>query len=374
LGPLKEELSQDITIETLLSKSKFKDQFRSTASSMQTAEQVRRWLKARKLNYSESVVTLKQQDLSTVLFMAGKHRFQRWGDFILHISIVIILAGNLMGAMFGFEEILPIPEGGSVKMTNRPFEVFLKKFDIDYYKTTGAPSLYASDLLVRQNDKVIAEKRIIVNEPLDIDRVRFYQASWGMTYDFKSAMFRIAGLDLVLPPKEIIPVPGTPLSIRANQFLPSFTLDPDGRATTMNFEGQNPALQIDFLEKGKVQVQLWILKNHPDVVYRIKDDKLTRTAPPPFQLIDVEPILFSGVQVGYDPGAPLFWFGAVILLFGLCIHFYMHQRRLRILIIPKGPQTEVVVGGWNSLTPEDFSQEFRNWVTDIRRSVEHGGV
>ena len=38
------------------------------------------------------------------VLQVGWHRIQRWGDFILHVSIVVGLAGALMGAMYGFEE------------------------------------------------------------------------------------------------------------------------------------------------------------------------------------------------------------------------------------------------------------------------------
>ena len=71
-------------------------------------------------------------------------------------------------------------------------DTLLKKFDIEYYASTGAPSLYASDLVVKEGDKVVGQKRVIVNDPLDIHRVRFYQASWGMTEDFRSAKLFLA--------------------------------------------------------------------------------------------------------------------------------------------------------------------------------------
>ena len=50
-------------------------------------------------------------------------------------------------------------------MKNRPLDVTLTNFDIEYYKGTGSPSVYASNLVVQENGKEIARKRIVVNDP-----------------------------------------------------------------------------------------------------------------------------------------------------------------------------------------------------------------
>lgn len=358
------------SIEHFFSQSRHKSQVSSEYKAEETIERVRDWLNRHHLSFKEEDQKIKgKPSLSSVALFAARHQLQRWGDFILHVSIVAVLAGNLMGAMFGFEEVLPIPQGSSVRMKNRPYDVALNDFKIEYYQGSGAPSLYASDLVVREKGQLVAQKRIVVNDPLDINRVRFYQASWGMTYDFHTATLHVAGKDIQLRQKEIVRIPGTPLSVRANEFLPSFDIGPDGRATNTDFEGKNPALQVDFLSGGNVQARVWLLKNDPDTAFRIVGDKPLPAAPPPFHFVDVNPIFFSGIQVGYDPGAPLFWTGAIVLLVGLCMHFYMHQRRLRILIVPRGSKTDVIIGGWNSRTIEDFQEEFSRWVAEIKAAV-----
>lgn len=355
---------RDATPEQFFAKSKLKVDMASQRPPKETAAAVRSWLAVRGLKFKEDHTPMG------TAFFAGRHRLQRWGDFILHVSIVAVLAGNLMGAMFGFEEALPIQEGKTMTMKNRPFEVTLNDFTVEYYKASGAPSVFASDLEVKEKGVLVAKKRIVVNDPLDIDRVRFYQASWGMTFDFHSARLLLAGREVDLRQNEVVPIPGTPLSVRANQFLPSFSIDEKGRATTADYEGKNPALQIDFLERGKVTARVWLLKDQPHAAFRILEDgSVDRAAPPPFHFLDVDPVLFSGIQVGYDPGAPLFWVGSIVLLIGLSMHFYMHRRRLRILVAKKGAGSDVTVGGWNSRTPEDFQQEFSDWVGDLRRSL-----
>ena len=220
-----------------------------------------------------------------------------------------------------------------------------------------------------ENHRVIAKKRVIVNDPLDIHRVRFYQASWGMTEDFRSAKIAVAGREIDVKQGEIRPIEGTPFSLRANHFFPTFDIDPAGRPTSRDYEGRNPALQVDFLRGDKIEGRVWLLKQNPHVAFGMKDGRVFRTAPPPFRFLDIDPILFSGIQVGYDPGAPIFWFGAIVLLIGLSGHFYLHQRRLRLLVVPNGEGSRVFVGGWNSRAPQDFQAEFTSWVAGLSTAI-----
>jgi cytochrome c biogenesis protein len=341
----------------------------SPMNSTLVVRATRDWLLKEGLRFKEVFHSLKAENRAGTLFIAGRHGFQRWGDFFLHISIVVILAGSLLGAMFGFEEILPIAEGETVQMKNRPYEVTLDDFDIEYYRSTGAPSLYASKITVKEKGAVIGRKRIIVNDPLDIDRVRFYQASWGMTTEFRSATLVLAGREFHLGPKHIVQIPGTTLSVRANQFLPSFDINELGQPVTMDYQGVNPAVQMDFFKDNRLQVRLWLLKRNPEMSLRFREGRLEKTSPPPFRLMEVDPVLFSGIQVGYDPGAPVFWLGSITLLIGLGVHFYFHQRRIKILILPDKTRSMIWVGGWNSRTPEDFQNEFKKWTSDLKKLV-----
>jgi|GEM_PF-4751070 len=368
-GPPRNTLNEkEVSLGGVMNKAGHRDELASKKSLEETVQILREWLKTRKYQFQEASAHV-ENDKKGILISAGRHYFQRWGDFILHVSLVIVLSGSFLGALVGYEEAVPVLEGQTARTQKESFEIFLKDFEIDYYKATGVPSLYASDIVVSKNGRTLGTKRIVVNDPLDIQGVRFYQASWGMSDQFRSARLHIAGGMLQLLPGVVTRIPQTPLQIRANTLYPTFDVDEHGHATTRDFEGRNMALQLDFLEKDKVVGRVWILKERPDLAFRIIGDRVEPTNPPPFRLVDVEPILFSGIQVGYDPGAPIFWVGVLILLFGLCTHFYLHQRRLRIVIFHKGKTISVAVGGWNSRSPYEFNSEFMKGMKDLRMSL-----
>jgi cytochrome c biogenesis protein len=76
----------------------------------------------------------------------------------------------------GNTAILPRPDG--VLLQDLPFSIQLKKFDIDFY-STGMPKLFASDVVVRDNDtgETVAAT-IEVNKPLIFKGVAVYQSSF----------------------------------------------------------------------------------------------------------------------------------------------------------------------------------------------------
>ena len=116
-----------------------------------------------------------------VLVTGTRHRLQRWGSYVSHVSLVVILLGALVKALFGFEEMLPILEGTSRVMKHQPWEVFVDRFEMKTYPGTRTPSLFASDLRVVdvsmealaqagdfEDGKLLAKKRIVVNDPVSV--------------------------------------------------------------------------------------------------------------------------------------------------------------------------------------------------------------
>lgn len=350
--------------ETILQRrAVFLKSFESTQNYKELSDQIEQWGQNKDLNFKK----LASEDHIT--FYGGRQTLQRWGDFILHISIVVILLAGLIGGLFGFEESLLLTEGSSVRMKNRPFDVSFSKFQIQFYPITQKPSLYESDLEVKKGPLLLAQKKIRVNHPLDINGVRFYQSSWGMTEDFRSVSLFLGGHKVILAPMQKVLIPKTPLALRPVQFFPSFDIDQNRHAINRNNNGENPAIKIEFLSGDQVQMKFWIIKNDPRLVFVENGDILSQADEPPFKIVDVDPVYFSGIQVAFDPGVPLFWTGAIFLIVGLGLHFYTHQRRIKIIVSLNKSGSRILVGGWNSRDPHDFESEFELWTHELQKLI-----
>lgn len=301
------------------------------------------------------------------LLRLSRHRLQRWGSYVAHVSLVVILVGALVKGVFGFEEMLPILQGRSRAMERRPWEVHVDEFAIRYYPGTLNPSEFASSLRVTRGDKELASKRIVVNDPLSLGLVRFYQASWGAGGMFRTATLQLGRSRIEVPQRKPMRIPGTSVRVEADVLMPNFTVAKGNRPDTESLDLKNPAVRFKFSMGGRNTAPLWLFVNWPELCF-VEDENgvLHHGAPPPFRLAAVDPVLFSGIQAGYDPGFPVVLAGSLGWLGGMMGLFYLHRREFWIL----AERGRVVVGAWSSRGPREFGPEFHRIVKDLSRKLE----
>ncbi|MDO3377898.1 cytochrome c biogenesis protein ResB [Geoalkalibacter halelectricus] len=120
-----------------------------------------------KANFAPARVT--EGEDGKVHFYAEKMAWARFGVYVTHASILIILIGAIIGSVFGFKGYVNIVEGTE---TNRAwlrggaqptpidlgFTVRVDKFSVDFYEGTRRPKLYES--IVTIIDDGVEVKRI----------------------------------------------------------------------------------------------------------------------------------------------------------------------------------------------------------------------
>jgi len=118
---------------------------------------------------------------------AEKGRLSRLGVYIVHLSVILLLIGGLVGSIFGFEGFVNIPEGEATNMIRirntgllhrLDFQIRCDNFKLTLYKN-GVPKEYRSSLSILEGGKVVEHKDIIVNDPLHYHGINIFQASYG---------------------------------------------------------------------------------------------------------------------------------------------------------------------------------------------------
>ncbi|MBW2656103.1 MAG: cytochrome c biogenesis protein ResB, partial [Deltaproteobacteria bacterium] len=121
----------------LKSKQKFKDD----RSTDQLKEVCQAYIK-RHFRHSQVETT----DSGYAIY-GEKGRWTRFGVYMVHLSVVLLLIGGLIGSIFGFDGWVNIPEGESAsriqlrsqaQMIQLDFEIRCDDFDVSFYDT-GAP-------------------------------------------------------------------------------------------------------------------------------------------------------------------------------------------------------------------------------------------
>ena len=102
---------------------------------------------------------------------------------MLHLSLVLILAGAMITHLFGVNGTLHLREGDVE--TSLPFSISLNKFEIQYYPDSKAPMGYSSDVTIDGRRQIIS-----MNNIAKIKGYRLYQADYDE--DLKGSVLAVS--------------------------------------------------------------------------------------------------------------------------------------------------------------------------------------
>jgi cytochrome c biogenesis protein len=273
-----------------------------------------------------------------------KGKISRYGVYIIHGSIVIILVGSLIG-LFGFRGFVTLGKGdtrdSAVKRGSREtiplgFAIKLDDFKISFYPG-GEPREYMSRVEIIDNGKTVKEAEVRVNHPLSYRGTSIYQASYGSDPVF---LFDIGGEEARLGQGSAYKK--GPLEIMVVRFERSI-------------HDFGPGVQVAYLEGGETKTS-WFVKDVP----RLREKEIMGV---PVRLKGIGDEFYTGLEVVRDPGIWVVWTGFALILFGLYVNFFMCYRRIYLL----GTSEGVLVAGTSSRNKEAFREEFEKW-----REKAHG--
>jgi len=267
----------------------------------------------------------------------------RYGVYVIHGSIIVILAGSLIGLLVGFQGYLTLAKGQASDVAAKRsamqaviplgFAIRCDDFKVDFY-SNGEPKEYMSRIAIIDHGQVVKEAEVRVNHPLSYKGTSIYQASYGSNPVFR---FNVAGKEVQLTQGGVYRGDGlTMMAVRFEKSIP----------THPNF---GPGVQIAYLE-GAEQRTSWFFEGVPDLRER-------QIMGLPVRLDNISDDFFTGLEVSHDPGVWVVWAGFALILFGLFINFYLYYRRIYLLETPTG----VLVAGTSPKNKDAFKQEFEKW-------------
>lgn len=282
---------------------------------------------------------------------AEKGKLSRLGVYFIHLSILIILAGALIGSFFGFRGNVKIVEGQAAdrvilrsegQIQPLGFSVRLEKFNVSFY-FSGAPKEFKSTLTVLEGQTKVLTEPIRVNHPLTYKGITFYQSSYGIA-GIEKAILAIKDRQ---SSKEVIvsaqmgsrtEIPGTSSSFLLADFIP-------------DFQGMGPAFQVLFFEPSRPHENFWVFQHHPEI-----DQK--RPGRYQFTVKEFDPRYYSGLQVTKDPGVWVVWLGCFLMMAGFYMAFFMSHRRVWVKLTEREAGTLVEIAGSSHRDRLGFEKEF----------------
>jgi cytochrome c biogenesis protein len=269
---------------------------------------------------------LNDQDTTWYLYRLG--RWGRLGPYLIHLSIIIIVFGGLIGKFWGFQGRLNLEEGQSANVLDLDdpqgsktldFAVKLDQFQVHYYPN-GTPREFRSDLTFVKQGQNVKQAVCRVNDPVSFEHITFYQSSYQA-------------------------VPKGAVTLEVTSGDKTFTVDAPLRQRVMlpdnlgmvilwhlesNVMGLGPAVQLAYRPENRGHpLMFWILadssKEQPEqpgpLIFRVKQLDLTYS---------------SGLLVKYDPGVWLVYAGFIGMLPGFWLAFFVPRQHWAFAVRPQG--------------------------------------
>lgn len=343
----------------ILKGSANKAEYSSKDSKEQVAERITPLLKK---EFGKTVLTEKEGKL---YLFSQKGIYSRFGAYITHLSILIIIGGAIVGNIWGYKAYVNIVEGTQVdKVMSRSgagqidlgFTVRCDDFDVSYYPNSMRPKDYNSDLVVLENGKEVLRKRIEVNDPLTYKGITFYQSSYGPA---GNAFFKV---------KAKHNASGETVEVEAHQGQ-KLSL-PEGYSFavtnfTENDRNFGPAMQLYVTPpSGKQGSPFVVWQNYPD--FDVKRGGIFS-----FTLLGFEQPQFTGLQVAKDPGVNIVWLGCFLMIFGSLSAFFFSHKRIWVCLEEDGKKTKIAVAANAHRNQPGFSLAFEELQQKLESCIKN---
>lgn len=296
--------------------------------------------------------------------LAEKNRFSRWGPYVNHIGLIIILIAAIlrMTPFLFLDEYVWVREGEQkvIPGTENEYYIENKRFLLEVYDEDDerfkdamermgdqVHKNYQTDLIIYKavgetvvgkepELEKVTEDSIRMNEPLKFDGYTLYQSGFQEN-EFSKMKFKLYEtadenqnslgeiiIDLTSPEKTYELDNG--IKVQVTQYYPDYVLE-DGEPRSVSKFPRNPAFVFNVIspdsEKGEISF-VGIGKN------------IDATGENNYKLgiVDFEMRYVSGITVRKDYTLPFFIIGAAIFMIGVIQGMYWQHRR--IWINPEG--------------------------------------
>ena len=265
----------------------------------------------------------------------------RIGPIVVHASMLIILAGSILGAMTGFMAQELVPSGNSFHINNivdagpwaapqipKDWSVRVNRFWIDYTPDGNIDQFYSDLSVLDRQEQEVDRQTIHVNKPLRYKGVTMYQTDWG-----------IAGIQVQVNKSPILQ-------------LPMAQLDSKGQGRIW---GTWIPTKPDFSEgvsllARDLQGTLLIYDAQGQLSTTLRAGMATEINGVTLKIVQV--IGSTGLQIKADPGIPLVYTGFGLLMLGVMMSYVSHSQ---VWALQKDGQ--LYVGGRTNRAQVAFERE-----------------
>ncbi|KJH72065.1 cytochrome c biogenesis protein [Aliterella atlantica] len=271
------------------------------------------------------------------------------GPIIVHIGIVVILAGGIWGAMTGFIGQEMVPSGENFAVQNivdagpwaapqipKDWSMRVNRFWIDYTPSGGIDQFYSDLSVLDKQGQEVKRKTIFVNEPLRYKGVTFYQTDWG-----------ISGIRVRLNKSPVLQLPMAKLNTNGQ-----------GRIWATWIPTKPDLSEGVSLLARDLQGMLLLYDTKGQLVSTLRAGMSAEVNGVTLKIVEL--IGSTGLQIKADPSVPIVYTGFALLMIGVVMSYVSHSQ-----IWALQADGRFYVGGRTNRAQVAFEQEMLDILAQI---------
>jgi len=316
------------------------------------------------------------------VLLARKRRLGWFGSDIVHLGLLVILAGGFTSGLSGRRAELALSEGQTADVPQAAFQVRLDKFETEFYPG-GAVKDWKSTVTVLDGGSAVLTRVVEVNEPLTYRGVSFYQQSYGWDWSAARLVVEIRKpgdaafsrtVSLKVGDRVAVDDPDvTHVAVRS--FVPDFVIGEGNRVQSRSDQPNNPAALVEAWKGEERVFSSWIFAKFPDFGQGHEPGGMaemrgkTKTEAPKVAVVlkDYSAAPYSVLEAAKDPGANLIWLGCLLVSAGFFLAFYWPPREIRVVLEEVQGRVDLAAGGHAAKGREAFQTEFEAIFESVRR-------
>jgi cytochrome c biogenesis protein len=297
------------------------------------------------LSFNKLLWRIKQQHYSIFqqknILYCYKGLIGRIAPIVVHFSMILVLLGTIVGALFGFkaQEIVPKTENFHIQniISNGPLTTIpqtatrVNDLWITYTKTRTISQFYSDVSILDPTGTERLRKTVSVNYPLVYNGVYYYQTDWNLIalrfQNVKQQMIEYPLLNVLNNNDKVWLTWIATNSLLTNGII-LIVDNLEGYCSVYNELGQ-------FL--GNIEVNEGMEFNQPITLVEIMSS--------------------TGLQIKTDPGIPIIYFGFFFLMVSTLISYITYSQ---VWVVRKNE--ELFVGGTTNRALFDFELEFLKFI------------
>ena len=302
---------------------------------------------------------------------AEKNRWSPLAVYVVHTSLLLILAGGIVDAFLGYKGYLMLTPGQSASKLEQPNGVtrplpFTLRCDGTGQENypDGTPKKWWSKLTVIEDGRVVLRKEIVVNDPLVTHGIRFYQSGYGQTGEVESLLLNATAKgetrQITLRLNQAAQLDAD-TKVALADFIPDFVMR-DGQVYARSKDPVNPAIRLVITNTAtQAKSEVWLF---PAM------HQQSGSSPYQFEFADMQMAAYTGLQVSHEPGQWLVWAGCLLMAVGLVMAFYLVHQRFWAIAVETKNGLALWVGAAADKNREHYQESFTKLVEDIRAELD----